>query len=513
MPQSVEGSAARLVRNTLSSGGSRLANAVLALALTPILLRRLGPAEYGVWLLATTLTFTSGFLNLAELGLQQAAVRLVAEARQRNDDRSVSEVVSTVVALFMGMGLVLGVVVAAAAVPLTTLFSVPAGLEHAAVQVFALVGAQIALDMPAAGTLAYWDGSQRFGVSRGIDVGSRLAWTGATVVSVWLGHGVVGIGVVSVAIAALTLAAQLAALGRQPDVTLRLGLVTRASVHRLSGHGAPMFGLRILAVLYTQMDRAIIGVALGTVAVARYEVAYKLHAAAALALGVAPAAVLPTAAYLGQERMERLRALFVRGTKYAVAFGLPVAVAGTLYARPLIATWVGADYVDIADEARVFLLYPAVAIGLVVGQAMVMGVGRVRPVLLYHLCSVTVNLVVSLILVGRMGVGGVIWGTVAGYMVVLVPFHRLFFRSFAVGPADWLRRVVLPNLPGLGVQLAFGAATLAWAENLGQLWAVGLVALASWAASAATFVLVGLSPAERSGLMATVRRQRTPAPG
>src|SRR5688572_32966518 len=95
MSDASEVSGRRLVRNTVANAVAGGVVALLAVLLTPFFLRRLGPAEYGVWLLATTLTFANGYLGLADLGLQQAGIRLVAEARSRDDLQAVNEVVST----------------------------------------------------------------------------------------------------------------------------------------------------------------------------------------------------------------------------------------------------------------------------------------------------------------------------------------------------------------------------------------------------------------------------------
>ena len=63
-----------IVRNTVLNSIGGIATAVLAIALTPFLLRRLGTDGYGVWLLATTFTISQG-LGLTDLGLRQTGVR------------------------------------------------------------------------------------------------------------------------------------------------------------------------------------------------------------------------------------------------------------------------------------------------------------------------------------------------------------------------------------------------------------------------------------------------------
>jgi O-antigen/teichoic acid export membrane protein len=509
---STEGSALRVVRNTITNAGGRMVNAALAFILTPILLHQLGATEYGIWVLGTTLTFDSGYLNLAELGLQQAAVRLVADARSRDDHQTVSEVVSTATVLYAMVGVVLAGILAVVAGVLTHVFHVTGGLQHVAMLVFLLVGVQIAVDLPAAGLLSFVEGSQRYGLLRAIDVGGRVLWAVATIVAVEQGHGVLALAVLSVVEATLSLVVIVALIVLSGDVSLRLKYVSWGSVRRLTGQGVPMLGIRVLGVLYSQMDRVIVGAALGAAAVANYEVAYKLHATAALTLGVAPSAILPAAAYIAAaNHTERLRELFVRGTKYAIAGGLPIAVAGMLYAKPIIVTWVGASYGHLAGAARLFLLFPALAIALVIGQTMLMGLGRMRRLLVYQAVAVSLNLALSIVLVDSLGITGVIWGTIAAYAVLWVPLNRLFLHEFGISAREWAGRVILPNAPGLAVQLALGFATLSWVSGFDHLWEVAIAFAVNCGVSVAVFVFVALGAGERHSLLESFRGRRTPA--
>jgi O-antigen/teichoic acid export membrane protein len=501
-----------LVRNTLANGVAKVVVAVLAIALTPIFLRDLGVAEYGVWLLAVTLTFGSGYVGLADLGLQQAGVRFVAEARSRGDNRAVSEVASTTVVFFAVLGIVVAALLAVLVGPLVRLFDVEPGLIHAARVTFLLVGLQIAIDLPAAGLLAVVEGSQRYGSLRLIEIGGRVVWGVVAFAAVVLGHGIVALAVISLAVAIVSAFASWAAARRaQPELTIRLALATKATLVGMLRYSSSLLALRTLSVLYRQMDKAIIGIVLVAAAVAEYEVAYKIHAAAALVLSIAPSAVMPAAAYVGAAGdRKRLRALYVRGTKYALAMSLPVTIAGLLYTRPLIATWVGSGYEHLTGVTRLFLIYPAIVVVHTIGVTMLFGLGRMKGLLRLNLLAVGVNLAVSLALVRPLGIAGVVWGTLAGYVVVWLPYLRLFLREFDVRLRAWFSEVIWPNLPGAAVQLALGIATLGFADRLGQLWQVLALFSLSCVASIATFLAL-LPPAERSRLVAAVTR-RSPAP-
>src|SRR5690242_14525411 len=102
----------RVLRNTAVNAVAYGTSALITLALTPFLLHHLGAEQYGIWLLALTLTFSSGYLALADLGLPEAAVRFIAEARATGDRQTINEVASTTTLLFAAVGVVVGVLFA-----------------------------------------------------------------------------------------------------------------------------------------------------------------------------------------------------------------------------------------------------------------------------------------------------------------------------------------------------------------------------------------------------------------
>jgi O-antigen/teichoic acid export membrane protein len=493
VPVDPEVSGGRVTRNTVTNGADRLVGAGLAVLLTPFLLHRLGDEQYGIWVLALTLTFAGGYLSLADLGLQQASVRLIAEARSRRDAREISEIASVTFYVYLALGIVLAILIASLAGTIADVFDVAAGAQHTATLVFLLVGLQIGFDLPAAGLLAVVEGAQRYGLLRLIDVVGRVLWAGLIVLLVVQGHGVVALAGVSLALAVLDMGAAVWAAKRtNPELHLSLRLVHRGSLRRIVHSSTGVMGLRILATVYSQMDRIIVGTVLSVAAVARYEVAYKIHSLAAITLGVAPSAVLPVAAYLNAATdRARLRELYLRGTRYSVVLCVPLCVAGIIYTRAILATWVGDQYLDMTAATRLFLLYPALAIALVVGQTMLVGLGRMRRMLAFHAGAVTVNLVVSIVLARRLGVIGVVWGTVSAYLALWVPFTRLLLREFEVNVGTWVRRVLWPIVPVIAAQVVVGLATLRWVEGFSSLWQVGMAFTGNYIIALIVFCAIG----------------------
>jgi O-antigen/teichoic acid export membrane protein len=74
-----------------------------AFVFMPFLIRRFGIANYGVYLLASSVT---GYLGLLDLGVGTAVIKFVAQYRARDDDEHLGELVSNVLVFYVIVGVV-----------------------------------------------------------------------------------------------------------------------------------------------------------------------------------------------------------------------------------------------------------------------------------------------------------------------------------------------------------------------------------------------------------------------
>lgn len=498
----------RLVRNTVVNGGANAVGALVTAVLTPYLLHRLGPAEFGLWLLALGVTFTNGYLNLADLGFGEATVKQVAEARATGDHGRVSVVASSTVAVFVALGLVLGGALAAGSSFVVALFDVSPALASTARVLFALMALEIVIELPAAALRAVVEGSQDHARLRLIDAAGRLAWGALAVVVVANGRGVVGLACVSLGVAVVrAMLTWRAARAAQPGLRVSPRLVRRAALRETTSYGSYVGGLRFLSVVYGQMDRVILGIAAGVAAVAAYEVVFRVQSLAVLVLTLVSPIVMPAAAYnAARGDAERQRELYLRGTRYGVAVALPVIVAAMLFAEPLLRAWVGDDYAHLAGTARLFLVFSLLATANQVGIPMLIGHGRVRRVLALQTVAVGVNLAVSIALVGRYGVRGVVAGTLAGGAVVWLPYLRELLATFGASAGEWFARCVRPMLVPTALQVGCGWLALGVLGDTGGIVAVLAAIGVSCALSLGAFVAWSMPASERSHMAGALRR-------
>jgi O-antigen/teichoic acid export membrane protein len=503
-----EGSAALLVRNTLTNGAASVAGVVVFIILTPFMIVQLGAEAYGVYTLALTFSFLGGYAAFTDLGIEAATARFVAEARVAGDDALVNRLASTTLAFFGSLALVLAPTIAALSFVLVDLFNVPDDLRTQAIACFALTGAQLLFEMPARAYFAVLEGTQRFAAYQACQIVRLFAQTVMFVAVLVLGLGVAALGGAT-AVSSLIVLVLAHRLAHRVVPGLRVSVrhASRDLLRRMLGYGGGLLGLRLFGTIYLQMDRVIIGAAMGPQFVTIYEIANKIRSSVTLVQSVAASALVPAAAF-ARAKHEVLREMFLRGTTYTIAVSLPFAVSVAILAKPLISTWIDPKYTSAVTPTRLFTIYLALACIQIVGATMVVALGHVRFMLLVSAPTVVIDLVLSILLVGPLGINGVIIASISSYASTYLFPMRFFLRRFEVSFGSFVKRTLLPQLPGIAAQ-ALTAVPLLWlADRTGSVFLVGLLALVSVALSLLAFVASGLRGQHRKALFQVLREAK-----
>jgi O-antigen/teichoic acid export membrane protein len=504
--------AAQLVRNTLANGLGSVIGIVVGVLLTPFMIDRLGLAAYGVWTLALTLTFSGGYASLADLGVEGATVRYVAEASAEDDLEGLNRTVSTTLVLFCAIAALLGPAAVLLARPLVSLFGVSEHLRGAATLCFALVGGQLAFELPARAFVAVLEGTQRFVTFQAVELARALLQAGLFVLVLLEGWGIGALGAALMASSICALATYwLLAHRTVPSLSVSPRHARRTELRRIVRFGGGVFSLRLVGTVYRQMDKVIVGIALGPASVALYEIANKVNLAAGTMSSVSVSALVPAAAF-AKRNAAILRDMFVRGSCYATGASLPFAVAGFIFAKPLLISWIGPQAAPAIEGARLFLAYEALQAVQNVASTMMFGIGRIRVPLAVNAIATLGNLALSIALVNPLGFEGVIVGTLIANGLAWPVLLRYYLRVFETSPGVWFRRSVRPNLVGLAAQVAVSLPLLLLVDGTHSLLVAVAVSAVSLAASYAAFLLWGVRGEDRRSLLNTLGHALGKAP-
>jgi len=496
----------RLLLNTAAHGFTTVWMMVLTLVTLPALLHGLGPETFGIWVLIQTFSADSGWLSLADLGIAGALTRSVAGHASTDRHREHLLVLSSGVVLLVGIGACASILLAVLGPSvLTGLFQVPPDQTHAAGVAIVVFSGQVFLEFVLAGFRAGLEGAQRVDLSRAVVVVTRTLQLGSTAVLALSGRGLVAVAVGSVVSTAIGALAGAVLLGSH--LPGRLGRPSVTEMRALVAYGVRIAGLNASGVLHRTMDRLVVGAIIGPSGVALVEIAAQVQGGASAVLASTTYVALSASPWVAaREAPGKLRELLIRGTKYSMLATLPVVLGVALVAVPLVDVWVGPSYAAAAGLIQLALVYIGLAATVTVATLMLEGTGHAGRVLGPSLVTTVLNLVLSIVLVRRIGVAGAFIATILAMAVFIPAVLRHALRTYALGLATFLRSSIVPSWwPSVGQAALTGLVVAAPLGSLGTLLLGGGLGLGAFVAIAWRW---SLGRAERGELLPLLR----PAP-
>src|SRR5262249_31575460 len=193
-------------------------------------------------------------------------------------------------------------------------------------------------------------------------------------------------------------------------------------------------------------DAFVIGWALGAAAITPFAFANRLVDLAKSILRSATTTLTPAISALeAKGDIAAVRAYFLHGTRLVLYLALPIQAGPPLRGKPFLALWLGPGYAE-ASAPSLWVL--ATILGPTIAQSMaarvLYGMGRIRLFARVALAEGVVNLLLSLALVGPLGIAGVALGTALPHLGFCLWAVSHAGGMLGVNPRDYLRAWVKP---------------------------------------------------------------------
>lgn len=405
---------------------------LLALVATPYILRTLGADAFGVF---SIVGVTLGFIGFLDLGVGGAAIRHLAGAWERRDVDEFNRVMSTVLAFYVGIGLLGGAAVVALAHPLVTqILTVPESVQSVAETAFyvAAVGVVVNLVMGTVGTVPRV--VQRFDISTKISVVLGTVNTIGSVLALYLGYGLPGVVIASLVVNIIALPVVVRVAGNLvPGLRPRLHFDMQL-FKSLAGFGLFYLASTVGVTMLYQLDKLLVGSILGTAAVTYYVLPGNLANKIQGLVAAATAVIFPVSAALTEGgHRETLVELYREGTRFAYILILMMAVPMAIFADRFLLHWVGAEIAGNSATAMVLLV---ITYGLLSASSIPWGIAngsgraKVNAVFTFGIAALDVGL--FFVLVRPFGVDG----AAAAYLIsacVGVPLLVSYIEKNIIG--------------------------------------------------------------------------------
>ena len=472
----------KIIFDTGVNAAFSFASLVAYLLLSASLVRGLAPVELGAWAMILLLTMGRGYLSIIDLGVTVTALaRLAVATKEARPTDQTSELIAHLKSHFQRVSIVGGGAIFAFGYTLWVAADAPYDRSKL-LKILVLLSVRLLFDCRIAVHLIIIEANSRFLLLRSCQLFELGLWTAAATLIVSKFPDVLSLAIGYTIISIISLGVTALASNRViRSSNIRPRWSSFISEELVQGNRWVTLQ-RFMSLVYTHMDRTLLTLFVGLGAVAIYEVPARASALSVMVLSLFPSALFPVTARLAAARNDSDQArLFKHATQVTVGLSIPF-IVGTIIAMPvLLELLFGTEFTGSTGASRLFMVWPLLASFHVVSTTMLTAAGYLKEMSIFASVSTVVNLTVSLALVSRFGVNGVIVGTIAGYAVVFIPQLILELRSFITG-LEWLRQIMVPTVIGVLAQLGFVFVGLKFVQNsnwLAYLFVVGISMIVS----------------------------------
>ncbi|MDE2050021.1 MAG: polysaccharide biosynthesis C-terminal domain-containing protein [Gammaproteobacteria bacterium] len=504
--------AALILRNVAVNWTGFAVNALVTLILTPFVLRELGGAAYGVWVLTSSVI---GYYGLLDLGLRGGVTQFLTRYLAIGDHRGAGECMSSALAALGVVCLVVILLTAGMAYAAPHIFHIPAAMRAEASWCIAIVGCAGALQFVLFPFAAVLTAMQRFDIANAIGASSRLLFALGTYLA--LRHGLGLLGIAAAACIANTIDYGLrwrAARRLIPLLRLSLRSVSRARLREIVSFGAWNFPISVASYAELHAETLVIGILMPIAAAGYYALATGLVLQIGAVLAPISQVMYPTAvAFHARNEQSGLERLCRDGSRLVLLATVTVVCIASFWAGDFYRLWVGEQYVSGAVYPSLALLLRILLLGTLAGYAsniagqILLGSGEVRLLAMALIGRTTLAIALMFVLIPRFGLLGVAAASAATAAVVyLFVIPRMLHRAvaFPVGK-PLLQAAIRPGAVAVILCPLLLVIRLAGpAGNWPELAAQGLLA---GVAAAAAILMVGMTRDERARFIARPLRR------
>jgi O-antigen/teichoic acid export membrane protein len=447
-----------ILRNIASNWVGFAINAAVTLVLTPFILREIGVARYGVWILTSSIIGYYGFLDLGfRAGVTQYLTRYLAI----RDYGKGSECVSSAVMILSALGALMVVLSIGAAYIAPHLFSFPLGMEREAFWCILIVGFTTAAQFALNPFSSLFTATQRFDLANLIGVGTRLLSAAGIFTALRMGYGLIGL---SAAFCGVTLIDYLirwrVALHLVPELKVSRRLFKLDRLREIGSFGGWNFLISVNAYVYGYVPNILIGAFMPVAAVGHYALAMGLSRQVNSVLSPVGQVVYPAAAELHvQGNQSGLERLYHDGSRLMMLAMIPIVLVAAFWAEDFYRLWIGEKYLSGAPFHSVALVFRILLISTVtnysfnIASQILMGSGRVRVLAVALIFGSVLNVAFSVLLIGPYGLVGVATAVaIASVAVDLIAMPLMAQRVLGLSVTDLIRSACMRPLAAGALQ-------------------------------------------------------------
>ena len=428
---------------------------VIPFIYTPIMLRMLGQAEYGIYGIAQSIM---GYLQLLNFGIGGSIVRYLAKYRAVGDKTGEARIFGLFIKIYTVIGSVILIVGMTLSFHLN-FYSRSLSTEELLLlrQLIQLMTVNCAVFMPFNVYSSMIIAHERFVLNKLVAMVSGILAPLLNLVLLFAGWGSVGLVLVSTLLNFATYGLYVFFVHRRIGVRPSFKGTERGILKEILGFSAFVFLANIVDILYWSTDKLIIGWAVGSVATAVYNIGASFNGYITSLSTAVSGVLMPkvTSMAVKDTPKEEFTALFIKAGRLQFIIISFIVSAFVAFGRQFIQLWAGPDYEKAYTVALLTMIPVTIPLIQNTGLNILYALNKHRFRSVVYACIAVLNVILTFCWVETYGIVGAAAATCAAYIIGnIVIINWYYYKRIGIDiPLFW--KNILKMCP---VMLVMGCA-------------------------------------------------------
>ena len=327
---------------------------LLAFAVTPYLLEGLGVEGFGI---RSILIMLVGYFSMLNFGISGAATKYMSEYIE-NDKDYLKDVLSTSFWIHLILGLVGGLALSLASEYLVNeVFHISSKLENEAITAIKISAFSFIFTMMNSWGGAVVSGYHRYDILNYTMVLYGTLTLVGSFILVEIGYGVIGVAVANLTASICLLIVNIYIL-KQQNFLFKIEVILKRHVaSRLVKFGSHFFIFQIFSMLFSQLDRFLVGAYLGAAVLTYYVIPHQLAIVVHQLSAKVMEFLFPLISSIGNKNINKLRQICVRGTTISLILSLSLAIPLIIYGDIILLFWMNNEVSNYSSDILLILTF------------------------------------------------------------------------------------------------------------------------------------------------------------
>lgn len=433
-----------IFRNSIVNTVRYVINYSIIFVLTPIIIKGIGDAQYGLWALIFSLI---GYAGILDLGVQQATIKLVSEYRGKKDIAKLNEIVSSILLYFFAIGVAVGMICWFVLPRVMHFFIKDVELLKLASVLLLIIGVNIIFSFLKNVFTGISLGLHQYHLKCVIDICCGLLRLVATIYVLNHGYGLIGLAwIVLILDIVATIFLYIVCVFSNSSMSVSFKNVKLSAFKEIFSFGGKIFMASTVIRINAYTIIVLISYFLTTTMTAYYNVVNRLVGSVQEVLWSLTASLFPVFSELSSTGDKKnVWKYYAQYTRYFLLLTIPAALGLLFFGTHFILLWINSEYANNTQDVMMLLSMGVLVAGLQPLAARVLiGGGEVS---FYTKATVIKGIGVlfaSIPLIMLLGLSGPPLALLLGEIIYQICIFYFIMQYFNIGIKDFVKFCYAP---------------------------------------------------------------------